>query len=230
VTHGPQVVLDRVTVRAGDRVAVAGVSGTFPAGSLTAVCGPNGAGKTSLLTAIAGVLAPAAGRIRCEPAARVAYLPQVPFADPAFPVRVHDVALMGAWGRPGRTRAGDHARAAAALAAVGLHGYAERLLCELSAGERQRAAIARLVMEDAPLVLLDEPLTALDDAGASLVLRLVADWHAEGRTVIAVMHDAARVRAAFPRTLLLAGRVVAWGDTVPWPATRSGGHATARPA
>ena len=82
---------------------------------------------------------------------------------------------------------------------------------ELSAGELQRALFARLILQDAAIILLDEPLAAVDAPTASVLLEQMMRWHEEGRTVIAVLHDLVRVRAHFPSTLVLARRCLAWG-------------------
>ena len=68
-------------------------------------------------------------------------------------------------------------------------------------------------MQDAPVILLDEPFNAVDTRTAADLLRLVRDWHGQGRTVVAVLHDLELVRREFPETLLLARDPVAWGGT-----------------
>ena len=77
----------------------------------------------------------------------------------------------------------------------------------------QRALFARLLLQDADIILLDEPFTAIDARTTADLLALVRPWHDEGRTVVAVLHDMEMVRQAFPRTLLLAREPVAWGET-----------------
>ena len=72
---------------------------------------------------------------------------------------------------------------------------------------------ARMVVQDAPLILLDEPFAAIDSATTTDLLGLIARWHGERRTVIAVLHDLGQVREHFPETLLLAREGVAWGPT-----------------
>ena len=111
-------------------------------------------------------------------------------------------------------------RADAALSAVGLNGFGARPVGSLSAGQFQRVLFARILLQDAELILLDEPFNAIDARTTSDLLAIVQGWHAEGRTVIAVLHDYDQVRAQFPQTLLLARNVVAWGatDTVLTPA------------
>ncbi len=77
----------------------------------------------------------------------------------------------------------------------------------------QRALFARLIVQDQPVILLDEPFGAIDAATIDDLLALIARWRAEGRTVVAVLHELDIVRRAFPRTLLLARECIFWGDT-----------------
>jgi len=72
---------------------------------------------------------------------------------------------------------------------------------------------ARLLVQDARLILLDEPFNAVDSKTTAALLGLVQQWHAQKRTVVAVLHDDEQVRKHFPQTLLLAREQVAWGAT-----------------
>ena len=197
--------------------AVHHMSGRFEAGSLTAVAGPNGAGKSTLLKAIMGLIPVSDGRIDLgglKPR-QIAYLPQLPEIDRSFPISVEQTVLMGAWPRTGMFGAlkPERKRAIDAIAKVGLSGYAHATIASLSIGQWHRAMFARLIMQDAPVILLDEPFAAVDERTTDDLIALVKDWHAEGRTVIAVLHEMAFVRRHFPRLLLLAREVVAWGAT-----------------
>lgn len=193
------------------------VSGSFAAGSLTAVVGANGAGKSTLLKSIVGLVPVESGAIRFgEPRARIAYLPQQTEVDRAFPITVMDCVLMGDWRRSSFWRQiGGQAqeRAHAAMATVGLSGFGDRSLASLSSGQFQRVLFARMLMQDASLLLLDEPFNAVDEHTTHDLMKVVQGWHGEGRTVLAVLHDNELVRAYFPRTLVLARHVVAWGET-----------------
>ncbi len=191
------------------------VSGCFAPGSMTAIVGANGAGKSTLVKGLAGVLAPLAGRLRGG-GAQVAWLPQAAELERDFPITVLDAVVMGAWRRVGAWRAvpaGQTQQAWQALARVGLQDCADRRLQALSGGQLQRVLFARLLMQQAPVLVLDEPFAAVDASTTAALMRLLCACHAEGRTVIAVLHDEALVRAHFPHTLLLAGRVLAWGPT-----------------
>ncbi|WP_428927707.1 zinc ABC transporter ATP-binding protein AztA [Marinibacterium sp. SX1] len=187
-------------------------------GSLTAIVGPNGAGKSTLLKAVTGTVTPLQGGVGFGALGRddIAYLPQQSEIDRSFPLSVVDLVSMGLWreiGPFGRLARPHRARVAAAIAAVGLTGFDQRPIGSLSGGQMQRALFARLLLQDARLVLLDEPFTAIDARTMADLLEVIRRWHGEGRTVLAVLHDFDTVRAHFPRTLMLARELVAHGPT-----------------
>ncbi|MCC6919809.1 MAG: ABC transporter ATP-binding protein [Alphaproteobacteria bacterium] len=198
--------------------AVHHVSGSFAPGSLTAIAGPNGAGKSTLLKGIAGELRPLSGRIALDglKPRDIAYLPQIAEIERRFPVSVLDLVALGAWRRAGLFRSigrDDLALAHHAVDTVGLSGFEDRPIGTLSGGQLQRALFARLLVQDARLILLDEPFAAIDQGTTADLVEILKRWRGEGRTVIAVLHDDALMRAHFPETLLLARACVAWGAT-----------------
>ena len=211
------ITLENLTVTYQRHPALHHVSGCFARGSVTAVVGPNGAGKSTLLKSILGLVRVNSGRIVTVPSRKaIAYLPQLAEIDRGFPISVIDCVLLGYWRRMGlfgRVDAAMQQRAEAALTAVGLGGFGRRAVGSLSAGQFQRVLFARILLQDAELILLDEPFTAIDARTTSDLLGIVRNWQAEGRTVIAVLHDYEQVRAQFPQALLLARNVVAWGAT-----------------
>ena len=214
----PAIAVEDLTVSYRQHPAVHHVSCRFEPGSLTAVIGPNGAGKSSLLDALTGRVQPSTGRVRTGglKLGGLAYLPQQSGIDRSFPLGVLDVVMLGAWPRIGWFRGATAAQRQAALRAltlVGLSGFEQRLISELSVGQFQRVLFARVLMQDAPVILLDEPFNAIDTRTTADLMRLVQHWHAEGRTVIAVLHDLAQVREHFPLSLLLARECVAHGPT-----------------
>ncbi|KAA2214849.1 metal ABC transporter ATP-binding protein [Teichococcus oryzae] len=208
------IFLADVTLTHGRHPAVHHLSGEFAAGSLTAIVGPNGAGKSTLLRAIAGLHPAHEGRLSAR--GRIALLPQAAATDRQFPISCLDVVQLGHWSRAGAFRALRPAETGAArdaLAAVGLEGFERRPVGSLSVGQFQRVLFARLLVQDAPVILLDEPFNAVDARTAADLLALVHRWHGEGRTILAVLHDLDLVRTQFPETLLLAREPVAWGPT-----------------
>ncbi|MEL7349337.1 MAG: zinc ABC transporter ATP-binding protein AztA [Pseudomonadota bacterium] len=187
-------------------------------GSLTAIVGPNGAGKSTLLKGMTGILAPIRGRVDFGAYGRddIAYLPQHSDIDRSFPLTVVELVSMGLWreiGPFGWLSRAQRTRAAEAIAAVGLTGLETRPIGTLSGGQMQRTLFARLLLQDARMVLLDEPFTAVDSATLSDLLAIIGRWHAEERTVLAVLHDHDTVREHFPQTLMLARDLVAHGPT-----------------
>lgn len=195
--------------------AVHHLEGRVEAGSLLAVVGPNGGGKSTLLKGIAGRLPPLSGEI-VNTFPDMAYMPQVGDLNRDFPVTVFDLAMTGLCGRRGmfgRIARSERERALETLAMVGLAGFERRSIRTLSGGQLQRLLFARLMLQDAPLILLDEPFTAIDQRTIDDLLVIIQGWHGEGRTIVAVLHDLELVRQHFPHTLLLARDPLGWGPT-----------------
>ena len=146
----------------------------------------------------------------------IAYLPQIADIDRSFPINVYDLVAMGLWRRSGLFGGFgriEHEKIEDAIAAVGLTGFEGRPIATLSGGQMQRTLFARLLLQDARVIVLDEPFTAVDMKTASDLFELVLRWHGERRTVIAALHDLDLVKASFPEALLLAREPVAWGPT-----------------
>jgi zinc/manganese transport system ATP-binding protein len=213
-----QLTFRDVTLGYDRHPAVHHLNGEIAAGALIAVVGPNGAGKSTLFRGIVGILKPLAGAIGRNglDAREFAYLPQTVDIDRSFPISVFDFVGTGLWrstGLFGGIGKAARDRIAQALAAVGLNGFENRSIGTLSGGQMQRMLFARVLLQDARVIVLDEPFNAIDAKTAADLLSLVRRWHAEQRTVLAALHDMELVRANFPETLLLARTPVAWGAT-----------------
>jgi zinc/manganese transport system ATP-binding protein len=214
----PQLALRDVTLGYDRHPAVHHLSGEVASGALLAVVGPNGAGKSTLFRGLVGIVKPLSGTIALSKldARDIAYLPQIAEIDRSFPISVFDFVGTGLWRATGIFRGiggKGRERIARALAAVGLTGFENRGIGTLSGGQMQRMLFARVLLQDAPLIVLDEPFNAIDARTVGDLLALCKQWHGEGRTVIAALHDMDLVRANFPETLLLAREPVAWGAT-----------------
>jgi zinc/manganese transport system ATP-binding protein len=210
------VILDNVTISYNRHPAVHHISGRFEKGTLTAITGPNGAGKSTLLKGIAGILSPDEGRISIEGTKRLAYLPQAAELQRDFPMSVLHMIATGYWHKTGALGAITPAmkeQASQALSDVGLSGFEKRDISSLSAGQFQRALFARLLLQDAPLMLLDEPFAAIDADATEHLLAVIERWHQEKRTVICVLHDLDQIRKHFPECLLLARECIGWGSS-----------------
>jgi zinc/manganese transport system ATP-binding protein len=210
--------IEDLTVAYDREPAVHHLSGTFAPGSLTAIVGPNGAGKSTLLKTIVGTLRPDDGRIflGVDSKRQIGYLPQQADIDRTFPINVWDTVALGLLqetGIFGAVRPEQKARIHKALATTGLEGLGGRPIGTLSVGQFQRVLFARLLVQDARIILLDEPFAAVDERTTADLMNLLSGWHSQSRTIIAVLHDIDQVRAHFPTSLLIAREPVAWGET-----------------
>lgn len=185
--------VEDLAVSRGGAMIVEGVSFSARGGDMVEVIGPNGSGKSSLLRALAGVVRPERGRIRWErssdlqtqggaPKARLSYLAH----EPGLRASRRLDAELRYW----RSLKGGGGATKTAMAAVGLVAESRTPVRKLSAGQKRRAALARLLVEARPLWILDEPLAALDTDGSELVRRLIASYRGEGGLVVAATHHA----------------------------------------
>ncbi|MCR6484986.1 heme ABC transporter ATP-binding protein [Amycolatopsis sp. OK19-0408] len=211
-----------VTYAVEGRRLLAGVSLDVRAGEVLVLAGPNGAGKSTALALLAGDLEPASGEVRLaerrladwslvEQARRRAVLPQR--TTVTFPFTVEEVVAMGRapW-RGTAAEAGDKRSIERALAATEMTGFAHRRFPTLSGGEQARAALSRVLAQEAPLLLLDEPTAALDLGHTERVMTLAATRAAAGDAVLVVLHDLGLAAAHADRIALLsAGAVAATG-------------------
>ncbi len=211
------VKLNNITIAYNRQPAIHHVSGQFLCGSLTAITGANGAGKSTLLKAIAGILPIFEGDIEFLGISReeMAYMPQAAEIQRDFPINVMQMVASGLWhksGSFGKITKEQKEKISQALVEVGLSGFENRNLDSISAGQFQRALFARIIVQEARLILLDEPFTAIDAVTTESLLAVVKKWHKQGRTVICILHDFEQIKANFTDCLLIAKEVVAWGE------------------
>jgi len=214
----PAIVFSDLTLGYDRHPAVHHINGEVRQGELLAIVGPNGAGKSTLLKGIMGELKPLGGSLNLDGLTKrdISYLPQQIDIDRSFPISVFDCVSMGLWREIGAWRGLDsdrNAEVTRALATVGLQDLRSRPVGALSGGQFQRVLFARLLLQDASLILLDEPFRAVDSKTGADLIALILHWHSEGRTVLAALHDMEQVRSHFPETLLIAREIVAWGET-----------------
>jgi iron complex transport system ATP-binding protein len=216
-----------LTLRAGRRTLLQGVSLALEPGEVLAVVGPNGAGKSTLLRALSGELRPAGGDVTAEGrplprwnprelARRRAVVPQ--HTALAFPMTAVALVALGRlpWhGTPAAAR--DAVAVELAMQAAGVAHLATRDHATLSGGERQRVAVARALaqLDGAAMpsaLLLDEPTASLDAGHRAALLRLLRRLAGQGMAVLAVLHDLNEAAFVADRVAMLAdGRLIAIG-------------------
>jgi len=178
------------------------------AGTTLAVLGANGSGKSTFVKMLLGLMPPLSGDLfwpNGQPR-EIGYLAQMSEFDRRFPIRVRDLAAMGAWrglGLWSGLNGAGRDRVAAALEEAGVSDLADRSLHTLSGGQLQRALFARVIMQDAPLILLDEPFAAVDQSTEAHLLSIIRRWRDEGRAVVLVVHDLSSVLDHCSHALLL---------------------------
>ncbi|EFW92722.1 ABC-type transport system ATP-binding protein (probable substrate iron-III) [Haladaptatus paucihalophilus DX253] len=228
--------IEDVSITLGENEVLDGVSASIDEGRFVGLVGPNGAGKTTLLRATNGVLSPDSGRVVVDDDAiadlsskaasrRVATVPQD--TSLSFDFDVRNVVAMGR--NPYRTRFGSEIGAKPAgsdgfggergtdvveraMDRTEVSAFADRSITEVSGGERQRVLLARALAQDTPVLLLDEPTASLDINHQVRTFELVRELVADGKTVVAAIHDLNLAAHYCDELLLLAdGSVLADG-------------------
>lgn len=212
------ITLNQLVLGYQGRAVTPALTGQIAKGSMTAIIGANGTGKSTLLKTLLKLQAPVSGQLRFTDGnvPRIAWLPQLAEMERQFPATVYDVVCMGAW--PARNlfsalNRQNRLRIADAIERVGLSAYSKQPIEMLSGGQFQRMLFARLLVQNAPLVLLDEPFTGVDSQTSDFLMSLICQMHQTGQTVLAVLHDNERVSRHFPQVLLLAQDHFHWGKT-----------------
>lgn len=221
MSPSPLLDISGLTVRRGPREAVRDVTLQVGPGERVALVGPNAAGKSTLLGAVAGLLPAVSGRIKIEGrplasldnreiARRIALV--VALQEGAPRISVRESAELGRYPHTGPFRgldALDREAVRRAIAETGLDGLADRALGSLSAGERQRALIARALAQEPKLLLLDEPSAHLDIGHGLDLFALLTTIAEGGVAVVAVVHDlVSAARWASRMVVLHEGRIV----------------------
>ena len=189
-------------------------------GDMLGIIGPNGSGKSTLIKTVLGLVKPLRGEVSVLGTKGtlvrhlVGYTPQTELVDWDFPVTVADVALMGRYSRRGlfrRTTKEDREAADASLELVRMFDLRDRLIGELSGGQRRRVLLARAMAHSPKLFLLDEPMAGLDATAQHQLLDLLDELRANGATVVLSTHDLSCVSSRCDKAACLNRRLIAFG-------------------
>ncbi|PRQ12204.1 lipoprotein ABC transporter ATP-binding protein [Corynebacterium sp. 13CS0277] len=200
------ITTDAVRITRGARTLITELTHTFPAGAITAITGPSGCGKTTLLNCLGTLERVDSGRITAcgRDITRLSRRGAAAYRRSSLGYLFQDFALIDTATVETNLRlvSRDRSTIAAALAAVGLAGYERRTIGELSGGEQQRVAMARVIAKNPPIVLCDEPTAALDSGNAHTIGDLLAGLADDGACVIVATHDSTLAARADHRLTL----------------------------
>ncbi|MFT8321837.1 MAG: metal ABC transporter ATP-binding protein [Bacillus sp. (in: firmicutes)] len=190
-------------------------------GKLIGVIGPNGAGKSTFIKALLELTPKDGGKVEIfqEPVKknkkRIAYVPQRSNIDWTFPITVLDTVVLGTYPtlglfrRPGKR---EKEWAFECLKRVGMEGFAKRQIGELSGGQQQRVFMARALAQKPELFLLDEPFVGIDMASEEVIVNILKELKADGKTVVVVHHDLSKVEKYFDDLILLNKTIIKEGS------------------
>lgn len=213
--------LDGFSVTLNQKMILAPIDLSLPSQQKIAIIGPNGAGKSSFLKALLGLL-PSQGKALFwqqslhQVKHRIAYIPQREEVDWNFPINAYDLVLMGRqghlkfWQRPSKL---DHDLVAEQLDRVGLTHLRNEPISNLSGGQKQRLFIARALCQQAELMLMDEPFAGVDQTSEALIFKLFDELVAQGKTLVCVHHDLARIPEHFDWVVQLNKGLIDAGPT-----------------
>ena len=222
--------VNHLSVAYDDTVVLKDVSFQIEQGTMTAIVGPNGAGKSTLMKAMLGLVPLVEGTIELTLDTKtvsayggvkrnsiynhIAYVPQTSAVDWDYPITVFEVVLMGTYRRLGWfTRPGKRERdeATKALQTVGMLDYAQRSISQLSGGQQQRVFLARALVENQDVYILDEPFKGIDKTTEAVLVKIMKDMQAAGKTLLIVHHNLQTLEAYFDQVLCINRRLVGMG-------------------
>lgn len=204
------------------KTALSNVYLSIEPGYVYGLIGGNGSGKSTLFKSVLGLIEPDTGTVSLNGEAiqavrkYISYIPQKEEIDWSFPATVTDVVLMGRYPHRKvfeRLTREDHAKASYALEQLGISDLRNKQIGELSGGQQQRVFLARALCQEAEVYLFDEPFVGVDMTTEGKIIEIVKDLAAQGKMVVIIHHDLAKVKDYFDRLIMINQRVVATGPT-----------------
>ncbi len=218
--RGVRIETHALSVHFEDRPALSGIDLALHPGEIVALVGPNGAGKSTLMRVLAGILEPSHGYVSIDgkeahgPNPCIIYVPQRSAVDWSFPIDVTGVVLLAR--RNARSRLlpyspADRQAALEALQSVDMDRHATVQISRLSGGQQQRVFLARALVQDGDVYLLDEPFTGVDIPTQEIVVDVLHDLAAHGKTIVYATHDLYQAFHSSDRVVLLNHQIIADG-------------------
>ncbi len=197
---------------------ISSLSFEISSGDLVAVVGPNGSGKSTLLKLIMGELKASRGSIFYGPdiSSNISFLTSVAAVERDFPMSVYDFIRIGLFEASpvwGQLKSDQIEQCFIIIKKFGIGHLLKENLSTLSKGEFQRIQLARISLENRRVILLDEPFLGLDAANAKILIDLLQEWSVHGKSVVCALHDFAKLKKIFQKTVFLSKSYQAVGPT-----------------
>ncbi|WP_086313888.1 ABC transporter ATP-binding protein [Enterococcus sp. 7F3_DIV0205] len=212
--------IKHLTVSYQGQKALNDISLQIPAGKITGIIGPNGAGKSTFLKGMLGLLKTDSRTVLLgeqlldTQKKRIAYVEQRSALDLSFPINVLEVVLLGTYPKLGlmkRPKKQEKEQALKALKTVQLEEFAKRQIGELSGGQLQRVFIARVLAQEADIIVLDEPFVGIDMTSEKVIMDILKQLKEAGKTIVIVHHDLHKVAHYFDEVIILKKKLIACG-------------------
>ncbi|MFL3710323.1 metal ABC transporter ATP-binding protein [Vagococcus salmoninarum] len=217
---GKPINVKALTVSYQGKTAIKDITLELAPGKITGIIGPNGAGKSTLLKGMMGLVKSDHGTTLVgshpisEAKKHIAYVEQRSAIDLTFPITVEEVVLLGTFPKLGlfhRPKKADKERVLASLELVKMTEFKKRQIGELSGGQLQRVFIARALAQDAEIIFLDEPFVGIDMTSEKVIIDLLKELKAIGKTIVIVHHDLHKVIEYFDELVIINKELVSYG-------------------
>lgn len=214
--------IKNLDVSYGSRIVLVGINLILPVAKLIGIIGANGGGKSTLFKAALNLIKINSGEIKLlgknfkKNLKKIAYIPQRNSIDWDFPITVFDMVLMGRLVNSGLfmiPKKQDKEATYSIMQTLGIANLSKFQIGELSEGQKQRAFLARALLQDPDIYLLDEPFSGVDLATEQVILKILQDLVNKGKTVLVIYHGLHRVKKYFDWLVMLNRSIIASGPT-----------------
>lgn len=214
------IAVEDLTVSYQGKTALSDINLMIQQGAITGIIGPNGAGKSTLLKGMMGLIKTDSGKISIgnqelqKRQRDIAYVEQRSEIDLNFPITVEEVVLLGSYPKLGlfkRPKEKEKELVTECLKLVKMVEFRTRQIGELSGGQLQRVFIARALAQEADIIFLDEPFVGIDMSSEQVIIDILKQLKAQGKTILIVHHDLHKVTDYFDDVIILKKQLIAYG-------------------
>lgn len=216
------ITANNLTVSYNRKAAIKGINLNIESGHVIGILGPNGAGKSTLIKAMLGLLPLDTGEVKFfgkdieQARKKISYIPQREQFDWDFPINVQELVMMGRYAHLSSfafPKEHDKQIVESSLKKVGMYEYRKRQIRFLSGGQQQRIFLARSLAQEGEIYFMDEPFVGVDAKTEKAIFELLDELRHDGKTILVVHHDLAKVKDYFDSIILINQTLIAFGET-----------------